>query len=288
MLGTHGCGKRGVGIYLPMQRSTLHEFDLRLCDDVCSNVARPFGFHPYSPGSGAVGNSGGGGVADTGAGAGKVRAKGARTDPFRQYTDLPMPHGYALWLKRNLSPGLWRYISSNKSSDYLLTDEELEEMALALDDMPTLLPHTRWDSCPVLYARYFGCLPEIRRHFSGPTAERFARLSVRFAERLERQGLRLPEGIRVVAKWIMEIRGLLTAMERIELLPRPVGRHPTPDLSEEELGEDIIALVERIRAFFGKTPGLNKQSKTAVFLAGTDQDLCVNWITAAGTLRVSP
>ncbi len=187
-----------------------------------------------------------------------------RANPYARYTGVPPAEGAARWLHDQLSPGVYRYLLADDAPDLLLTEEQFEDLATALDYMPGLLDSVMWIPYPPLCDRYVKCLPEIRRNLASTEAERFAEASQRCFSELGQPGLKLWDGIRIVGSWVGEIRRLLEAMDRTDLLPRPEGRQPTPGAPVEAVGEDMQVLIDRIRARFAKDPSLRNKSRNQV------------------------
>lgn len=113
---------------------------------------------------------------------------------------------------------------------FLLSDDELkrlESVVAAANSIPGS-KIMRWQASRVLHAEYVFCTGEINRRLSPVDAERWAKMSLRFAKQLESRGLWLEDGIAFVSDWVAELRRCLAAMDETNLLPKPYGRFQTP------------------------------------------------------------
>ncbi|MEI7687829.1 MAG: hypothetical protein WCL32_22720, partial [Planctomycetota bacterium] len=151
------------------------------------------------------------------------------------------PNEFAAWLKANLSAPLASLIFEevfelgNPTKDgpqrILLNDDEFDALALAVfADVPEL--DRFWEPDDELHRRHVLCVPEIRRHISDSAAKQWCSDSDEFAEALSEERLHLCDGIEIVKRWTRRLRRLLVAMGADDLVPRPVGNHPTPTTSE--------------------------------------------------------
>lgn len=211
-----------------MGRSSLHEFDLALCDyargTIRSRLPKPI------PEGDPVDSSSAPQRATPRPARPPAGAKRPRMDPFARYTYPPRAEGAARWLRDQLSPGLWKYLQAPNPPALLLTEEHFRDLAEALDWMPrSLLLSVFWVAWRPLYLRYMACLPEIRKLLSPTVAEKFSKTSERYIAALNQPGLKLWQGVRIVNKWVGKVRLLLRSMRRRTLLPHPEGKQPTPD-----------------------------------------------------------
>lgn len=71
-------------------------------------------------------------------------------------------------------------------------------------------------------------LAEIHEELGREVGSQWVSDSVRLADRLERDDLRLADGVETVWEWASEARRLLLAMGKTDFLPRPEGDYPTP------------------------------------------------------------
>lgn len=280
-----------------MRGSALHEFDLALSDYVRGNVrthldldpgfvnkarqSRPTCSGSPVPIAKAVDN-----------------ATSRRTDPFALYTGVPVAKGITLWLRDQLSLALWEYLVTDdrrtidcledSAAECLLTEDDFDALARATEEMPLGLLCPRWSAYVPLHERYAECLPEIRRHLAGPVAEQFATKSRGWAGRLQRRGTKLWEGITTTGEWSMEVRRLLLTMN-LDLLPRPQGRQPTPHHPEEQLGDDIQALVDRLRTKFNSNRELVTQVRNEVIrvVGGNRRKMlkALDWLARRGEYK---
>ena len=69
---------------------------------------------------------------------------------------------------------------------------------------------------------------EIRERLAKRTADKWADDCHRYAESLEAPSLSVFDGIRRVSEWLTELRRLVAAMDRRDLLPAPDGGFPSP------------------------------------------------------------
>lgn len=120
-----------------------------------------------------------------------------------------------------------------KRQALLLNDDEFEQLA-ELPGSLELRHRMSWDSerwtsgLPEHYDRAVNCIKEIANELASTEVEVWTARSRRFADRLQHERLDLEEGVRVVQEWCHEVRRLLIAMDRKDLLPRPKWTYPTP------------------------------------------------------------
>ena len=116
-------------------------------------------------------------------------------------------------------------VANDPPLDFLLSWHELLELEITCG---ILASRRKWTSYSRLHRWYVRTILEIRDGLTQETAEQWARICVEQGQQLEREGLWLPEGIEIVRDWIVDLRDLLLAMGRLDLLPAPEGFHPTP------------------------------------------------------------
>jgi hypothetical protein len=109
----------------------------------------------------------------------------------------------------------------------LLSSAEFYSLESAVDgDVPEL--DREWVADELLHRRRVQCVREIRSELTRQDAEDWSRACAGFAARLEREGVRLGEGIATVHEWVRYLRQLLRALGATDLLPYSEGRLPTP------------------------------------------------------------
>jgi hypothetical protein len=244
-----------------MKTSSLHDFDLRLCEYAVGTVAGEYaGTDPLPIADGQL---------LPGAAPGQPPPVLSRA---RDYYRLSPSVARATALHRGLSPGLWSHVrgprwdvlkaGENVSGrpPLLLTNQDFEDLASAIEDAPGggSLPWTPW---PALHGDYVHCLREIRT-LAKAAADTFAEQSCRFAEQLASPRLKLPDGVRLVSEWVWELRKLLRAMGLTQLLPRPEGSARTPSFPDAVLTWNVARIAERLEKRFREKPELARVPKT--------------------------
>lgn len=109
--------------------------------------------------------------------------------------------------------------------DVLLNADELLKLSVAFGGGPIQfdLP---WIPYRELCRRSIACVPDIRS-MAKEYVKEWATLSAKCTTRFQRSGLPLHAGIEIVAEWVEEVRRLLLALGRADLVPCPVGTLPT-------------------------------------------------------------
>jgi hypothetical protein len=116
--------------------------------------------------------------------------------------------------------------TDTEQEELLLNDKEFYDLIeLVEDEGPRPIPE--WHADKPLHRRHVLCVKEIRVELTRQAAENWSMASTRFARRLERQGVRLVQGLKIISAWVRHLRRLLEAMGATSLLPYPVGQSPT-------------------------------------------------------------
>lgn len=105
-----------------------------------------------------------------------------------------------------------------------LHDDELQSLETAVEDELD----RPWEPSEPLHRRSLQTVVEVRDHLTRQVAEDWSADCARFAKHLDRENVRLSEGIGVVRDWVRRLRNLLRVMGAVELLPAPEGGSPTP------------------------------------------------------------
>jgi len=124
-------------------------------------------------------------------------------------------------------------LEQGKRQPLLLNDPEFKLLHELIDSLT--LRHRRtmdldlWTSgLEEHYDRAVNCIREVSTNLSSHEAEMWTSRSRGFADQLLDNGLPIEDGVEVVRNWAAEVRRLLKAINRNDLLPRPDGAYPTP------------------------------------------------------------
>jgi len=124
----------------------------------------------------------------------------------------------------------------------LLNDDEFESLVY--------LPEFRiewgfrewtWTSIEDVHLDASNCIQEIANEVNSHEAKRWGDRSELWLRRLGKRPLSKFDGVKMISEWAEDIRRLLKAMGRYDLLPRPQGKYPTPTtLDMTVAGEDRL------------------------------------------------
>lgn len=123
--------------------------------------------------------------------------------------------------------------TSNVTAPYLFNSVEFLQLtdwagAAIYDESFVPRPEPKWFSIPQWHCEARQCVREIRVELTRTDADEWTRRSRRFARNLERDGISLAAGIRLVDQWSTDITRYHRAIGRLDLVPRPYGSFPTP------------------------------------------------------------
>jgi hypothetical protein len=255
--------RSGVGQWCrAMRKSNLHEYDLRLCDYAVGTVAGHFiGVKPVPPREDPVLPPAAAAAAPN---SGDTVMRRPRLDPMRRYARLPPAIALTTWLEDSLDGHLLRHLRHPARPRLLLTYDQFEDFAQTIEDAPTVCAALEWTPWEALHRDHVHCLREIRHALAAAEAEDFAARSRGYAEQLEARGLKLWDGVRIMSDWVSEVRRLLRALGRVDLLPLPEGRARTPLSSEAVVNPNVNCYVERIRTAIAKDPAVAGWTRSAV------------------------
>jgi len=165
-----------------------------------------------------------------------------------------------------MSRPLWHYVIAESRGSFLLTEDDFEGLALAVQTpMPAPIPSLDWTPWPALHQNYVYCLAEISGRLAPTAAEQFATLSVAFGKQLEQPNLTLSGGTLLVGEWVREIRRILSAMGEQDLLPTgDGGLAATPASSGEGIPAEMRPYIASIRKAFAANEQLRFKSTNDV------------------------
>lgn len=115
--------------------------------------------------------------------------------------------GWAVgWMPTALADHIWAGVTGD-AQHRSLTDEELGEIVLAMDDPPRRSESSAvWSACIWIHRRYIECLPVIHTRLAAPTADEWAAASIRYGATLSQPELPLGEGVDTVWAWLKDLR----------------------------------------------------------------------------------
>ncbi len=170
----------------------------------------------------------------------------------------------------------------------LINSDELYDLFSAVNDMTDRFVLT-WSSYEHLHRRTVFSVAEVRENLSPTNADQWAALCRDFSSQLEQDDLPMVEGIEIVTDWLYELRRLLSAIGRIDLIPAPQGTFPsatdalpreTPSSSETDLNQSPkhsdIGSKEQSQNRLENKPSLTPPEVAK--LLGVNPDKIRNWI----------
>lgn len=173
--------------------------------------------------------------------------------------------GFVTFIEEQLEAPVVAHLKSLSSDgarrDVLLNADELLKLSVAFGGGPIQfdLP---WIPYHELCRRSIACVPDIRS-LAKEYVNEWATRSAKCTRRFQRSGLPLHAGIETVAEWVEEVRRLLLALGRADLVPCPMGTLPTltcqAPLAPQKPSRDQ-KLLERVRAALAH-PATGRQSK---------------------------